>query len=285
MVTPFGGVLPARDNGLVGTIVGIAESTDPRLADYRDLTDARLRRVLEPEAGLFVAEGEKVIRRAVAAGYPVRSLLLAERWLPALADLIDDLDVPVLVAPESVLEEVTGYVVHRGALASMERLPLPPADHLLATASRVAVLEGVVDPTNVGAVFRAAAALGMDGVLLDPTCADPLYRRSVKVSMGAVFALPYARLEPWPHGLACVRETGLTILALTPAPDAVALDELDPGLTERCALLLGTEGPGLTPRALASADVAVRIPMDHGVDSLNVAAAAAVAFWVVTRGR
>lgn len=273
------------DNGLVGTIVDICDATDPRLADYRDLTDAGLRRVLEPAAGLFVAEGEKVIRRAVAAGYPVRSFLLAERWLPAMSDLLDDLDVPVLLAPEAVLEAVTGYVVHRGALASMERLPLPPADDLLAAASRIAVLEGVVDPTNVGAIFRAAAALGMDGVLLDPTCADPLYRRSVKVSMGAVFALPYARLEPWPRGLARVREAGLTVLALTPGPDSVALDELDPVLTERCALLLGTEGPGLTPRALAAADAAVRIPMDHGVDSLNVAAAAAIAFWVVTRRR
>jgi tRNA G18 (ribose-2'-O)-methylase SpoU len=269
----------------VATLVDVAESTDSRLADYRDLTDTSLRRVLEPAGGLFIAEGEKVIRRAVAAGYPVRSLLLAERWLPALTDLLDDLDVPVLVAPESVLEAVTGYVVHRGALASMERLPLAEADDLLATAKRVAILEGIVDPTNVGAVFRAAAALGMDGVLLDPTCADPLYRRSVKVSMGAVFALPYARLEPWPGGLARVREAGLTILALTPTPEAIALDELGPALTTRCALLLGTEGPGLTPRALAAADAAVRIPMDHGVDSLNVAAAAAVAFWVVTRGR
>ncbi len=266
-------------------VVRISDPSDERLRDYVALTDTGLRRVLEPEAGLFVAEGEKVIRRAVAAGYPVRSLLLAERWLPALTDLLDELDGPVFVAPESVLEAVTGYVVHRGALASMQRLPLPEADDLLAAASRVAVLEGVVDPTNVGAVFRAAAALGMDGVLLDPTCADPLYRRSVKVSMGAVFALSYARLEPWPHGLARVREAGLTILALTPAPDAVTLDELDPRLTKRCALLLGTEGPGLTPRAMAIADAAVRIPMDHGVDSLNVAAAAAVAFWVVTRGR
>ena len=263
----------------------IAEGSDERLRDYIGLTDTGLRRVLEPEAGLFVAEGEKVIRRAVAAGYPVRSLLLTERWLPPLADLLDGLDVAVYVASEAVLEAVTGYVVHRGALASMERLPLPEADALLASASRVAVLEGVVDPTNVGAVFRAAAALGMDGVLLDPTCADPLYRRSVKVSMGAVFALPYARLEPWPHGLVRVREAGLRILALTPAPDAVALDELDPGLTRRCALLLGTEGPGLTRGALATADAVVRIPMDHGIDSLNVAAAAAVAFWVVTRGR
>jgi tRNA G18 (ribose-2'-O)-methylase SpoU len=147
------------------------------------------------------------------------------------------------------------------------------------------VLEGIVDPTNVGSVFRAAAALGIDGVLLDPRCADPLYRRSVKVSMGAVFALPYARLERWPQGFDLVRSAGLSVLALTPDPAAVPLDELDPALTKRCALLLGTEGPGLTDRALACADVAVRIPMEHGVDSLNVAAAAAVAFWVVRRER
>jgi tRNA G18 (ribose-2'-O)-methylase SpoU len=261
----------------------VTSPDDPRLADYVRLTDTSLRRVLEPAAGLFVAEGEKVIRRAVAAGYPVRSLLLAERWLAPLEDLLDPLDIPVYVAGEDLLESVTGYVVHRGALASMQRLPLPTAEDLLAAADRVVVLEGIVDPTNVGAVFRGAAALGMDGVLLDPGCADPLYRRSVKVSMGAVFQLPYARVDRWPGGLAGVRAAGLGLLALTPDPAAVPIDELDPALTARCALMLGTEGLGLTDAALAAADLHVRIPMVHGVDSLNVAAAAAVAFWAVTR--
>jgi tRNA G18 (ribose-2'-O)-methylase SpoU len=269
----------------VAVLHRIHDSADDRLVDYAALTDTALRRVLEPTSGIFIAEGEKVIRRAVAAGYPVRSLLLAERWLDPLSNLLHRLDVPVFVADEAGLERVTGYTVHRGALASMGRLPLPAPARLLATADQVAVLEGIVDPTNVGAIFRAAAALGLDAVLLDPRCADPLYRRSVKVSMGAVFALPYARLERWPHDLALVRGAGLAVLALTPSSDAVALDEVDPTLLRRCALLLGTEGPGLSSRALEAADAAVRIPMEHGVDSLNVAAAAAVAFWVVTRGR
>ncbi len=261
----------------------VVDATDERLRDYLRLTDTSLRRVLEPAEGLFVAEGEKVIRRALVAGYRPRSFLLAERWLAPLSDLLDDLDVPVYVADEAVLAAVTGYVVHRGALASVQRLPLPEAGQLLATCDRVAVLEGIVDPTNVGAIFRAAAALGMDGVLLDPTCADPLYRRSVKVSMGAVFSVPYARLERWPADLDLVRAAGRTVLALTPSVDALALDQLDDEMTARCALLLGTEGPGLAARTIAAADVAVRIPMSHGVDSLNVGAAAAVAFWVVGR--
>jgi tRNA G18 (ribose-2'-O)-methylase SpoU len=263
----------------------VDDDTDERLRDYVGLTDTALRRVLEPAGGLFLAEGEKVIRRAVAAGYPLRSVLVAERWLDPLTDLLDGLDVPVFLADDVVLEKVTGYVVHRGALASMQRLPLPSAQALLTGVNRVAVLEGIVDPTNVGAVFRAAAALGMDAVLLDGRCADPLYRRSVKVSMGAVFSLPYARLDAWPADLDLVRSAGLTVLALTPAPDAVALDEVDRARTARCALLLGTEGPGLTSPALAAADLRVRIPMAHGVDSLNVGAAAAVAFWAVTRAR
>jgi tRNA G18 (ribose-2'-O)-methylase SpoU len=260
----------------------VSEATDPRLADYSGLTDTALRRRLEPAGGLFLAEGEKVIRRAVAAGYPVRSLLMSHRWLAPLADLVDRLDVPVYLADEPLLKAVTGYAVHRGALASMQRPPACSVGEVLAGANRVAVLEGVVDPTNVGVVFRAAAALGMDGVLLDPTCADPLYRRAVKVSMGSVFSVKSARVDRWPLGLDEVRASGLTMLALTPSPDAVALDDLLPSQVRRCALMLGTEGPGLSPGGLAAADVRVRIPMHHGVDSLNVGAAAAVAFWAVT---
>jgi len=267
----------------VVTICPVDDATLGELADYRRLTDTALRRVMEPAGGLFVAEGEKVIRRAVAAGYRVRSMLLAERWLEPLRDLVDQLDGTVFVADESVLAAVTGYTVHRGALAAMARKPLPDPAHLLAGVDRVVVLEGIVDPTNVGAVFRSAAALGIDGVLVDPSCADPLYRRAVKVSMGAVFSLPYARAEGWPAGLDLVRAAGLTVLALTPAADALDIDCLDPGLTKRCALLLGTEGPGLSDAALAAADQRVRIPMARGIDSLNIAAAAAVAIWAVTR--
>lgn len=260
----------------------VTDAADPRLVDYVGLSDPALRRLVEPEGGLFVAEGETVIRRAVAAGCQVRSLLMSQRWAEPLQDLLDQLDVPVYLADQDVLRTVTGYDVHRGALAALHRpAALSPAQ-VLAGADRVAVLEGFVDPTNVGVVFRAAAALGLDSVLLDPTCADPLYRRAVKVSMGAVFSVPSARISRWPAGLDEVRAARLTILALTPAADAVDLAELSPGLVARCAVLLGTEGPGLSRGALAAADLRVRIPMHHKVDSLNVGAAAAVAFWSIT---
>ena len=182
-----------------------------------------------------------------------------------------------------MLERATGFHVHRGVLASFHRLPLRSAGELLGAARRVAILEDVNNHTNIGAVFRGAAALGIDAVLLSPTCADPLYRRSVRVSMGEVFAVPYARLEPWPDALATVREAGFTVLALTPAPDAVPLQRLKPDQRERAALLLGAEGPGLSRHALAASDVPVKIPMRRNVDSLNVAAAAAVAFWELGR--
>jgi tRNA G18 (ribose-2'-O)-methylase SpoU len=259
-------------------------AADPRLHDYVGLTDVALRRRREPAEGLFVAEGEKVIRRAVAAGYPMRSMLLSERWLPGMAELAAAAGAPVYVATDDVLEQVTGYPVHRGALAAMQRLPLPAPATLLAGARRVAVLEDVNDHTNIGAVFRSAAALGVDAVLLSPRCADPLYRRAIKVSMGAVFAVPWARLAQWPQDLAAVRAAGLRLLALTPDERAVPLPAVAASHLRRCGLLLGAEGSGLTPAARAGADLEVRIPMAHGVDSLNVAAAAAVAFYAVGHG-
>ncbi|MFI5100305.1 MAG: TrmH family RNA methyltransferase [Actinomycetes bacterium] len=267
----------------MATVQTVRDPADERLADFRDLTDAGLRRALEPAEGLFIAEGEKVVRRAVAAGYPLRSVLCEERWLPGLADVLEPLDVPVYLADEVVLRSVTGYAVHRGALASVHRRTLPAPGELLDGATRVVVLEGIVEPTNVGAVFRSAAALGMQAVLLDPRCADPLYRRAVKVSMGAVLTLPYARFARWPAGLDEVRAAGLTVLALTPAPDAVDLADVPAAATLPCAVLLGTEGDGLTPRAQAAADLRVRIPMAPGADSLNVGAAAAVAFYALNR--
>ena len=261
------------------------QADSPELGEYVGLTDVALRRRREPAEGIFIAEGEKVIRRAVAAGHPLRSVLLEEKWLPALADLLGPLDAPVYVADRETLERVTGYSVHRGALAAMSRLPLEPPRLLLARSRHVVVLEDLVDHTNVGAVFRSAAGLGMDAVLVSPRCADPLYRRSVKVSMGAVFSVPWSRLGAWPSDLDDVRAQGFSVLALTPEAAATPLPDLPAGVTDRCALVLGAEGHGLSTRALELADHRVRIPMAAGVDSLNVAAAAAVAFYALGQSR
>ena len=266
-------------------LITVDDPDDPRLSDYVNLTDVELRRTKEPAEGLFIAEGEKVIRRARQAGYEMRSMLLSAKWVDQMRDVVDEAPAPVYAVAPDLAERVTGYHVHRGALASMRRKPLPAAGELLRTARRVAVMEAVNDHTNIGAIFRSAAALGMDAVLLSPDCADPLYRRSVKVSMGAVFSVPYARLDTWPGGLETVREAGFTLLALTPAEKAVSIEEAAPHRMDRAALMLGAEGAGLSPRALAAADQWVRIPMAHGVDSLNVGAAAAVAFYAVATGR
>ncbi|MET9498513.1 RNA methyltransferase [Streptomyces sp. NPDC006552] len=266
-------------------LLTIEDPDDPRLRDYTGLTDVELRRKREPAEGLFIAEGEKVIRRARLAGYEMRSMLLSAKWVDTMRDVIDEVPAPVYAVAPDLAEQVTGYHVHRGALASMQRKPLPTADDLLTTARRIVVLESVNDHTNIGAIFRSAAALGMDAVLLSPDCADPLYRRSVKVSMGAVFSVPYARLESWPKSLQTVREAGFGLLALTPAAKARSLDEVAPHRMDRVALLLGAEGEGLSTKALMAADEWVRIPMAHGVDSLNVGAAAAVAFYAVATGR
>ncbi|MBH5337909.1 RNA methyltransferase [Streptomyces pactum] len=263
----------------------IDDPADPRLHDYTGLTDVELRRRREPAEGLFIAEGEKVIRRARQAGYRMRSMMLSAKWIDVMRDVIEEETAPVYAVTPGLAEQVTGYHVHRGALASMRREPLPDAATLLAAARRVAVLESVNDHTNIGAIFRSAAALGMDAVLLSPDCADPLYRRSVKVSMGAVFSVPYARAESWPQGLDAVREAGFSLLALTPDARATTMDDAAPHRRERVALMLGAEGEGLSRQALAAADEWVRIPMAHGVDSLNVGAAAAVAFYAVVTGR
>ncbi|MEE1814699.1 TrmH family RNA methyltransferase [Streptomyces sp. NPDC004288] len=266
-------------------LITIDDPDDPRLRDYTGLTDVELRRRREPAEGLFIAEGEKVIRRARQAGYEMRSMLLSAKWVDVMRDVIDEVPAPVYAIQPDLAERVTGYHVHRGALASMQRKPLPEAGELLAGARRVVVMESVNDHTNIGAIFRSAAALGMDAVLLSPDCADPLYRRSVKVSMGAVFSVPYARLDTWPRGLETVREAGFKLLALTPAEKATSIDEAAPHRLDRVALMLGAEGDGLSTQALRAADEWVRIPMAHGVDSLNVGAAAAVAFYAVATGR
>lgn len=264
-------------------IVTVDAATDPRLVDYVSLTDVNLRRRFEPEHGLFIAESAKVITRALAAGYRPRSLLLEEKWLDDLAGPVgvaEQLGVAVFVASPAVIESVTGYRVHRGALASMQRRELPDLESVLAGARRVVVLEDVVDHTNVGAVFRSAAALGVDAVLVTPRCADPMYRRSIRVSMGTVFAVPWTRIEPWPGGTDRLRAQGFLVAGLALAEDATDLDVFAAAHgQERVALLLGAEGDGLRRLTVEHCDVSVRIPMRGGVDSLNVAAAGAVAFW------
>ncbi|MFD7924102.1 TrmH family RNA methyltransferase [Streptomyces sp. NPDC059740] len=265
--------------------IPVEDPDDPRLRDYASLTDVALRRVREPAEGLFIAEGEKVIRRALAAGYEMRSLMLSAKWLGVMRDVVDAAEAPVHLVTPALAEQVTGYHVHRGALAAMRRKTLPPAADLLAAAAqgpgprRVAVLEDIVDHANVGAAFRNAAALGVAAVLLSPRCADPLYRRAVKVSMGAVLQTPWTRLDPWPEGLERLKTGGYTLAAFGLGEDSVTLDALVTRRHERLALLFGTEGDGLSPAALSAADVRVRIPMESGVDSLNVAAASAVAFY------
>lgn len=266
------------------SVVHVTDPADPRLADYVGLTDVALRRRTEPEHGLYVAESEKVIRRALAAGHRPRSYLMAERWLTDLADLVAAAEAdgtPVFVGEHDVIERLTGFHLHRGALASMGRPAPRPLDDVLAGARRVLVLEDVVDHTNVGAVFRSAAALGMDAVLVTPRCADPLYRRSIRVSMGTVFQVPWTRIDPWPEGVDALHALGFTVAALALADDSVGLDELAADPPERLALVLGTEGDGLSRRTLAAVDRVVRIPMAGGVDSLNVAAAGAVAAWAL----
>jgi tRNA G18 (ribose-2'-O)-methylase SpoU len=266
----------------VAEIVELSDPEDPRLADYRDLRDVELRKALEAEHGLFLAEGEKVVRRAVEAGYDARSFLMAPRWLEGLDDVLARSDGPCYVLPERLIEQVTGFHVHRGALASLRRNPLPSVDDVLAGARSVLVLEDLVDHTNVGAIFRSGAALGFDAVLLAPRCADPLYRRSIKVGMGAVFTTPWTRLPDWYDALPHLSERGFTTVALTLAEDSTPIEEAVDGI-DRLALVLGSEGHGLSARWEKSADRRAIIPMRAGIDSLNVAAATAVVCYAAAR--
>jgi tRNA G18 (ribose-2'-O)-methylase SpoU len=265
----------------VAELIEVTDPADPRLADYRDLRDVELRKHLEAEHGLFLAEGEKVVRRAAAAGFAPRSFLMAPRWLDGLGDVLDATVAPCFVVSEALAEEVTGFHVHRGALASLERAPLPAVEEVLAGARSVLVLEDIVDHTNVGAIFRCGAAFGFDAVLLAPRCADPLYRRSVKVAMGAVFALPWTRLPDWADALPALSRLGFTTVALTLADDARPVPDAVAGL-DRVALVLGSEGHGLSRHWEEAADRRATIPMTGEVDSLNVAAAAAVACYVTS---
>lgn len=247
---------------------------------YTHLTDVKLRSIKEPEWGIYIAESSKVIRRALAAGHRPLSFLMSEKWADDLIDVLQEHpETPAYVGSEDELEQVTGFVLHRGALAAIARPEPAPLQTLLEGVRRVAILEDIVDHTNVGAIFRSAAALAVDLVLVTPRCADPLYRRSIRVSMGTVFQVPWARLDSWPGALDTLHTAGFTTAALALEEDSLSLTELADRNDEKLALILGTEGHGLATSTLAATQHTVMIPMSHGVDSLNVAAASAVAFW------
>jgi tRNA G18 (ribose-2'-O)-methylase SpoU len=256
--------------------IPVDDPADPRLADYVGLTDGELRRRREGSSGTFIAEGELVIRQLLRSPYPIRSVLLTPTRHRRLAGDLEGVDAPVYLVAPAVMQAVVGFDLHRGAVAAAGRLPLADPAELVAEARRLVVLEGLNDHENLGAVFRNAAAFGVDAILLSPTCADPLYRRSVRVSLGHVLRVRFGRLRTWPGDLALLRAAGWEIVAVTPAPPAEPVSVLGTG-SGRVALVLGAEGPGLSEAVLAVADRRVRIPMAPAVDSLNVATAGAIA--------
>ena len=267
---------------IMANIIEITDISAPELAVYTRLTEAQLKNRLNPQEGLFIAESPKVIDYALDAGYaPVSIKKKKKHIVGKAAALIERVgDVPIYTAGEDVLKALTGYPLTRGVLCAMRRKPLPGVEDLLKDARRVAVLEGIVDTTNIGAIFRSAAALGVDAVLLTPTACDPLNRRAVRVSMGTVFQVPWTFLDSWPEaGIAQLKALGFSTAALALAVESVAIDDPVLKAQDRLALVLGTEGDGLSAGTVARCDFTARIPMAHGVDSLNVAAAGAVAFW------
>ena len=267
-------------------IIEIHDAALPELDVFARLTEAQLRSRRHPEQGLFIAESPKVIQRALNAGYEPVSLLMERRHITGdAAEILARCGpIPVYTADRETLAGLTGYQLTRGVLCALRRPRLPSVEALCGSARRVAVLEGIVDPTNVGAIFRSAAALNMDAVLVTPTCCDPLYRRSVRVSMGTVFQIPWTRIgqtpADWPEkGMEQLRRLGFKTAAMALSGDSVSIDDARLGTEERLAVILGTEGDGLAETTISGCDYTVRIPMSHGVDSLNVAAASAVAFW------
>ena len=267
-------------------IIEISDLSTPELDVFSRLTESQLRNRLEPEKGIFIAESPKVIQRALDAGYEPLQLLMERRQIEGqAADVIRRCgDIPIYTADRELLAQLTGYPLTRGVLCAMRRPPLPDVAELCANARRVAVLESIVDPTNVGAIFRSAAALNIDAVLVTPTCCDPLYRRAVRVSMGTVFQVPWTRIgsapSDWPQpGITQLRELGFKTAAMALSDTSVSIADPRLAAEEKLAIVLGTEGDGLSAHTIADCDYTVRIPMSHQVDSLNVAAASAVAFW------
>lgn len=264
------------------TIHYLESAGDPRVSDYTQLTDVHLRKLREPAEGMYIAESSRVLRRALAAGHRPRSFFLAEKWLADLQDVLSAYpEVPAFIGSAALLEEITGFHLHRGAMAAMQRPAEVPLHELLEkrTRSRIAILEDLTDHTNVGAVFRSAAAIGVDAVLVTPQCADPLYRRSIRVSMGTVFQVPWTRIESWPESIEQLKEAGYFVAGMSLGEGAITLDELVAQDHQNLVLVFGTEGDGLRPDTDRLLDARVTIPMMNGVDSLNVAASSAVAFY------
>ncbi len=270
----------------MSNIIEITNFDAPQLDVYARLSEGQLLNRHEPEKGIFIAESPKVIERALNAGYEPVSLLLERKHITGEAKEIVTRckDIPIYTADFDVLTKLTGFALTRGALCAMRRKLLPDVEAVCAGTKRIAVLENVMNPTNVGAIFRSAAALHMDAVLLTTSCSNPLYRRSIRVSMGTVFQIPWTFLDCQSadyasSGMAFLRQSGFKTAAMALKDDSVSID--DPHLLseEKLAIILGSEGDGLAPSTIASCDYTVRIPMAHGVDSLNVAAASAVAFW------
>ncbi|MBC7592278.1 MAG: RNA methyltransferase [Salinibacterium sp.] len=259
-------------------VIEIDSLDDPRLADYSHQTDVALKKSQGTGHGLYLAESALVLERALRAGHRPRSVLALGTAVAEAVALVGD-NVPVFSGRPELLEQLTGYLLHRGLIASLHRPALRPVEDLLAGARRVVVLENVADPTNVGAIFRSVAGIGADAVLVTPRCSDPFYRRAIRVSMGTVLQVPWTRIGAW--GEARAQLAGFHIAALALSPDAVPLREFAATAPGRVALVLGAEGEGLTPEALAAADTIVKIPMAHGIDSLNVAATAAVAMYAL----
>ena len=271
-------------------IIEITDFHAPELDPYARLTQNQLRNRLEPEKGIFIAESPKVIDRALDAGYKPVSLLMERRQItgPAAGILSRCGDAPVYTANREMLAELTGFELTRGVLCAFHRPAPRPVEELCKNARRVAVLEGIVDSTNVGAIFRSAAALNMDAVLINPSCCDPLCRRAVRVSMGTVFQVPWGQLgetpADWPEkGMDILHSLGFKTAAMALSDRSVSIDDAQLAKEPKLAIVLGTEGDGLAAGTIASCDYTVKIPMSHGVDSLNVAAASAVAFWQLGR--
>lgn len=267
-------------------IIRIFDLNHPGLAPYAHLTEAQLRSRQTPEKGIFIAESLKVIEHALDAGCEPLSMLMEEKHImgQASAAIARCGNIPVFTGSSELLASLTGYQLHRGILCAMRRPAAMDPDEILKAAQRVAVIEGVVDPTNIGAIIRSAAALNMDAVLLDPTCCDPLHRRAVRVSMGTVFQIPWARIGDRPatmagQGMALLRKHGFKTAAMALNESAISIDDPALAAEEKLAVILGTEGDGLPAATIDACDYCVMIPMSHGVDSLNVAAASAVAFW------